>query len=890
MTTEETLRGDVRLLGELLGDVLRRAEGPELFALVERVRALAKGARTGQGEDLPRLEALLHGLDAGAALPLTRAFAHFLALANVAEQAQRARVRRAAAAIETPLAARLRALVAAGAAPAALATATQTLEIELVLTAHPTQAVRRTLLEKYRRIAEALLERAASGVGPAARARLEQALHREVAAIWHTDELRRRPPTPVDEARAGLVLFEQVLWDALPEALRGLDEALVATTGVHLSPAAAPLRFGSWMGGDRDGNPAVTAAVTEEVLWLMRWEAADLYLRELRPLRDELSMRAASEALAASVGGAREPYRALLDGLIARAAATRRHARERLAELAGAAPPAPRGDAGGAAAARADAPILRRAEELWAPLALLHRSLHATGAGVVAGGRLTDLLRRVSAFGLTLARLDLRQEAGAHARALDAVTGLHELGRYSAWDEARRQAWLVAELRSRRPLLPRDAPEDPALAETLATLRVVAAHEPESFGAYVVSMASRPSDVLAVQLLQKEAGVRAPLRVVPLFETLADLQGAGEALGALLDVPAYRAACGGRQEVMVGYSDSTKDAGRLGAAWALWRAQEDLVAAARARDVRVTLFHGRGGTVARGGAPVHLAILSQPPGSIEGRLRVTVQGEAIDSSFALPDIAVESLELYLGATLEATLAPPAAPPRAWRDAMDALASEAFVAYREVRDDPAFPAYFRAATPEPELALLRIGSRPVRRPGGAPGLAALRAIPWVFAWTQNRLMLPAWLGTERALAAARAGAHAGTVREMARRWPFLRAFLDLSEMVLAKADADVASVYERLLVPPELAPLGARLRRALGACVREVLAVRDHATLLAEEPQLAESIALRNPYVDPLNLLQAELLRRLRGGADDETLVDALLITVNGIAAGMRNTG
>jgi phosphoenolpyruvate carboxylase len=536
------------------------------------------------------------------------------------------------------------------------------------------------------------------------------------------------------------------------------------------------------------------------------------------------------------------------------------------------------------------------AAELAAPLAILHRSLHTIGAGAVADGRLLDLRRRVAAFGLTLARLDIRQEAGVHEKALDALTRALDLGSYIEWDEAKRQDFLLGELRSRRPLVPRTAPDDPALGELLATLKVVAAHPAECFGAYVISMAAEPSDVLAVALLQKEAGIARPLPVVPLFETHDDLRRAAPAVAALLDAPGYRELAGDRQQVMIGYSDSSKDAGRLPSAWALYKAQEEVLDVCKSRGVKLTFFHGRGGTISRGGGPVHLAVLSQPPGSIEGRLRVTIQGEAIDSSFALHDIAVDSLEVYAGAVLEATMAPPAPPKASWRARMDELAESAMGAYRSVRDEPGFPEYFRQATPEPELALLRIGSRPVRRPGGQAGLASLRAIPWVFAWTQCRMMLTAWLGTESALAWARSGPAADEVREMAREWPFLRAFLDLTEMVLAKADPTVAACYERLLVPPAGRATGERLRAMFTQCRQEVLELRRQGELLGGDPALAQSIALRNPYVDPLNLLQAELLRRLRAGGSGEevaqmaSLEDALLITINGIAAGMRNTG
>jgi len=395
--------------------------------------------------------------------------------------------------------------------------------------------------------------------------------------------------------------------------------------------------------------------------------------------------------------------------------------------------------------------------------------------------------------------------------------------------------------------------------------------------------------VLLMHLLQREADLPRPLRVVPLFETLADLERAGAVIGRLLEIPWYRNHIAGHQEVMIGYSDSTKDAGRLAAAWALFRAQEEVVRVCHARDVKVTLFHGRGGTIGRGGGPIYLAILSQPPGSVDGRLRVTVQGETIEASFGLPDIAVESLELYANATLEATLHPPPAPDGPQRVLMDRLASLAAGAYRRVvQGDPSFLRYFRVATPERELGRLNIGSRPARRSASAD-LGSLRAIPWIFAWTQTRLHLPAWLGAGEALTTLVEEGSGKQLQQMARDWPFFRSLLDLFEMVLAKADGDIAAYYDRILVPDDLRPLGQDLRASLRRTISAVLQAKDQSVLLAAQVDLRRSIELRNPYVDPLNLLQAELLRRIRD-TEDGRLADALLVTVNGIAAGMRNTG
>ncbi len=487
-----------------------------------------------------------------------------------------------------------------------------------------------------------------------------------------------------------------------------------------------------------------------------------------------------------------------------------------------------------------------------------------------------------------MVRIDIRQEAPRHTQVLDELTRHLGLGAYSEWDEGERQRFLIAELGSKRPLIPEDMPASNEAQEVLDTFRMLATLPRDSLGAYVISMARQPSDVLAVELLQKEARIAEPLRVVPLFETISDLQTSREVMSDLLDLPWYRARVGDSLEVMIGYSDSSKDGGRLAAAWELYQAQERLVELCQSRGVHLTLFHGRGGSIGRGGGPTHIAIRSQPAGSIDGALRVTEQGEMIQWKFGTPDIAVRSLELYSTATLEATLTPPAAPSPAFRARMEALAASAMAAYRKVTRDAQFVPYFHAATPGIELGSLQIGSRPARRKSGQ-GLSGLRAIPWIFAWTQTRLLLPAWLGIETALQEALQEGGLEELREMAASWPFFQSTLSLLELALAKADERIAARYDALLTPSELAETGEELRARLKQMRSVLLQVLDQDELLQTDPTLQRSLQLRRAYLDPINLIQAELLRRQRG-ADDAELQDALLATVNGIAAGLKNTG
>ena len=485
----------------------------------------------------------------------------------------------------------------------------------------------------------------------------------------------------------------------------------------------------------------------------------------------------------------------------------------------------------------------------------------------------------------------MRQDAARHRDALTEITDYLGLGRYADWDEDRRIEFLQAELKNRRPLLPAHFRPQADTAEVLATCREVAAAPAASLGSYVISMAGAASDVLAVQLLLKEAGLTRPMRVVPLFETLADLDNAGPVMQRLLGLPGYRAGLRGPQEVMIGYSDSAKDAGTTAAAWAQYRAQENLVRICAEHQVELLLFHGRGGTVGRGGGPAHAAILSQPPGSVAGRFRTTEQGEMIRFKFGLPGIAEQNLNLYLAAVLEATLLPPPPPQPAWREVMDQLAADGVKAYRSVvRDNPDFVEYFRQSTPEQELGRLPLGSRPAKRRAG--GIESLRAIPWIFGWTQTRLMLPAWLGWETALSNALARGQGELLAQMREQWPFFRTRIDMLEMVLAKADAQIAEAYDERLVQPDLLPLGAHLRDLLSQSCQVVLGLTGQQVLLAHSPETLEFISLRNTYLDPLHRLQAELLARSRSreAALDSPLEQALLVTVAGIAAGLRNTG
>ncbi len=867
------LRGNVSFLGRLLGETIAAAEGEEFLQLVEQIRAVSKSAR-GEGEMAGEsLLAVLRDLDSELLVPVARAFSQFLNLANIADQYNNiSRSMDPLLSASRNLVTGLGELAAEGVSPEAIAAAVNDLRIDLVLTAHPTEITRRTLIHKHSEIGRVLGQLELQGHTEREREGLHNRLRELIAQIWYGDDFRLERPTPVDEAKWGFAVVEESLWRAVPEFLRRLDGALFDTCGVHLALDAAPVSFSSWMGGDRDGNPNVTAQVTREVLALSRWQAVDLYLTDVMQLVEELSMTTCSAALRELAGDAHEPYREVLRRLRDMLRRTRDSIE---GELAGAPP------VGGE--------LLRSEEQLLQPLTSCYRSLVDCGMATIADGALLDLLRRIRCFGVHLVRHDVRQDSARHTEVLSELTRYLGMGDYAAWDESTRESFLLQELSSRRPLIPHHWEPGADVREVLDTCAVVADQSPQALGAYVISMARHPSDVLAVLLLLKEAGCSHNLPVAPLFETLDDLSRAGQVIDRLLQNAWYRGHIDGRLMVMIGYSDSAKDAGVLAASWAQYRAQEQLLDICRQHGVRLTLFHGRGGTIGRGGAPAGKALLSQPPGSLQSGLRVTEQGEMIRAKLGWTSMAVKTLALYTTAICRANLRTPPAPKPEWREMMESLADGSCEAYRAiVRGEPGFVEYFRHATPEQELARLPLGSRPARRRSGG-GIESLRAIPWIFAWSQNRLMLPAWLGAGAALRQALDSGRGDMLREMVGHWPFFATRLSMLEMVFAKSDAALAAHYERSLVPAGLQAIGAGLRAQLAQDVKTVLEISGDPDLLADEPWVRESIRLRNIYTDPLNLLQVEALQRNRQ-REDPLLERTIMVTIAGIAAGMRNTG
>jgi phosphoenolpyruvate carboxylase len=915
--TSPQLRSEIRLLGNLLGETLVRQEGPELLALVEQVRALVKEVRSGgeESDNAParaRLLEILGGLDLKTIISLVRAFTTYFYLANVAEQTHRndqETGRRPGQ--QGTLAQTIDRVLADGVAPELVQRVVDRLDVRPVFTAHPTEAARRSIRTKIIRLAGLLEERADPRLGDAALARTERHIAELIDLIWQTDELRRERPTPADEARTVLDYFDEIFREVAPELLDELDYQ-VGRVGAQLAHDARPLHFGTWVGGDRDGNPNVTAATTLDVLEAQHEHALRELVNAVEELSTELSpsqrLVPISDELAESLAAdaesmpqihqrfsrlsAGEAYRQKCAYIHQRLLNTR----QRIADGA------------------ASHPGLDyvTAKELLGELGVMHRSLRAARGGLIADGLLRRLMRRVAAFGFHLATMDVREHATKHHAALaDLYARLGEHS-YADLDRDQRLLRLDHELGGRRPLAPVVTVLEGESERTLETFRGIR-QALDRFGdavieSYIISETRGADDVLAAVVLAREAGLVdlqsdiARVGFVPLFETIDEVRSAGLLLDQLLSSDSYRrvlAIRGDIQEVMLGYSDSSKHGGLATSQWELYRASRSLRDVAHQHGVELRLFHGRGGTVGRGGGPTGEAIMAQPWGTIEGRIKITEQGEVIADKYGLPDLALANLEVQLAATLEASLLhrssrQPEAILDEWDVAMDAISSAAYLGYRKLIEMPGLVDYFLTSTPVEELGAMNIGSRPARRPGGGTdnvGLDGLRAIPWVFGWTQSRQVVPGWFGVGSGLAAARADGKAEALDFMYREWPFFRAFISNVEMTLSKTDMTVAAQYVGSLVPDEHRHIFDVIRAEFELTVAEVLRITGDEELLDRYPVLKRTLAIRDVYLDPISYLQVSLLERARAGGDeDPDLRRALLLTVNGLAAGLRNTG
>jgi phosphoenolpyruvate carboxylase len=906
VTPARTLHDDIELLGGLLGELIRAQERAEAFALEERARALGKALRSGREPARDQLRTLVEGLALEEAAVLVRAFTTYFRLVNLAEDNERIRRIRAheREAFPAPRRGSLREAVgiiaARGAGAAGLQELLAQAEVRLVLTAHPTEARRRTTVAKLARIFAALRELDERHPGPEELARRRSQLAATIQELWSSDEIRAVSPTVLDEVRAGLVYFQSTLVDVVPRLYRELEDAVEDVFpggGIVVPPF---LSFGSWIGGDRDGNPNVTPRVTRQTLDLMRTTALAFLERRVQRLAERVSV---SSRVAGAAPLLEAPLRAGGERFPQLARELTRHnaeepyrqfftlARERLR-----------------ASSRGDPEGYADPGELLADLRLAEQALHAQRAAWIAAGDLHDVIREVEVFGFHLARLDIREHASRHRQAiagLFAHAGVEP--RYGELDEDARCSLLARALAGEAQLTPADTTALPPVAgevlDTFAMLReALSSGYGDALGAYVISGAATPSDALEVLLMMKETGLaavggaQAALPIAPLFEYGEALRDASGTMGALLEQPAYRAALrswGNRQEVMLGYSDSNKDVGYLASMWGVHQAQSALAELLQTRGVRSVFFHGRGGALGRGGGPTNVAILAQPPGTVEGRIKLTEQGEVVAAKYSTRQIAHRELELIAGAALVSRLLAQPAPERlvVFEELLEQMASRSREVYRElVYRQPDFERFFEQATPIEEIARLRLGSRPARR-GASQRIEELRAIPWVFSWTQARIILPAWYGLGSALVHARELVGIEVLQEMGRDWPFFAALLSNAEMALAKADMTIGERYAELVEDATLRDaIWTRIRSEYERTREQLLAVTDQTRLLDRTPVLQRSIERRNPYVDPLSFIQVELLRRLRRDGASEDLVRAMLQTINGIAGGLRNTG
>ena len=893
MPKDEPLRDDVRTLGALLGEVIREQEGDALFERVGGARRAAVARRAGDPSGGEQLRALTDALDPALAGDLVRAFSAWFGLVNLAERVHRIRRRRAAmqeaGGPGSDVAATVRALATGGVGPDGLGALLEGLQIVPVMTAHPTEATRRTLLRKDQRIARALVGRLdLERLVPREREAALSQVRQEVTAAWQTDEDLSERPVVADEVENILFFLTDVVYRVAPALAESMEAAVREVHGAAAPAVPWPLlRFASWVGGDMDGNPYAGPATIRAALAAHREAVVRCYLDDVDDLFDRLSQsqRRASfdpplvERLDAwraedptlwdgfPARYATMPYRALLHGV-----------RERLRSTLVDGSRAYAGPAG-----------------LLADLRLVAASLRAHGGAHGGLHRVTRLVRRVECFGLHLATLDVREDALVHRAAVGALLGIDGFGEL---DAARRGTLIEEGLTGARAV---DA-SAPAAARSLDVMRALAdgmaRFGPDAIGPFIISMAQGPDDVLAVLLLARAAGLvgpdgEVPLDVAPLFETVEDLERGPATLATLLGHPAVRAhlaARGGRQIVMLGYSDSSKGAGIAASRLALWTAQRDLVASAAAAGVRLVLFHGRGGSISRGGSRPREAILAEPAGAVAGVLRVTEQGEIINAKYGLRDIALRTLDQLVSAVLEASAASPPPPDPRWLAAMGTIAAASRSAFRAlVHEDPGFWPLFRAVTPIDVIERMTIGSRPASR-RTQRGVDDLRAIPWVFAWTQTRVILPGWYGLVDGLEAALAAHGEGVLREMASGWPFFAMLLADVEMVLAKSDMGIGERYLALGGTAGVA-LGRRLGERFAATEALVCHIQGTAEPLERDPVLRRAILLRNPYVDPMSLLQVDLLARWRAaGSPEGPMLDALRASVRGIARGLQNTG
>ncbi len=881
------LREDIRLLGTFLGRVIKDQEGPAFFEIVERLRLLSKNTLLDKNKSkvFSKISKEVKKLSPEKTFKITRAFSHILNLMNLAESLDASRKlneyenpyfksKNQNLFIEDIIEGLFKNKNISNNKIYDLATK---LDIGIVLTAHPTEVKRRTLIQKYANLISIMEQRHLYKKYPSKIIELDRKLYSEIAIIWKTDELKRTKPSPLDEAKWGLAVIEDSLWDTIPRVYKRLNDIFRKNLNKDLPRNFNPIQFGSWMGGDRDGNPNVTSEVTKKVILFSRWQAAKLYEKELTQLIQDLSMEECSPAISKVTGKSFEPYRVYLRPLRDKVRST-----HQLIE----------------AHINFNKPLdekklLQDKYEIINPLREVRSSLNQNKGQHIANADLLDLIRRVRCFGINLARLDIRQESDRHEKLLNEIFKKKNKINYSSLSEGEKIKLLNKNIKQRKSFVDKINIRDKENKEVWNTFKQIAKEPIQCLGAYVISMTSTASDILSVYFLQMQAQTKNLLRVVPLFETLDDLKNANSVMTNLFKLSWYRKMIKSKQEVMIGYSDSSKDAGKLSASWHQYKLQEELRNLAKKYKTDLVFFHGRGGSPGRGGGPIQATLKSQPSGTVNGKIRITDQGEVIQQKYGYKPLAEYNLCSYIGAVMDASLNPPPRSKTNWRELIQKMSEISTSSYRKyLNQSEDFIRYFKTVTPHKSLGKLAIGSRPTKRKN-VDNIQSLRAIPWVFAWTQIRLMLPAWLGTTEALRYGSIKKFKRTMTDMERNWPYFVSTMDILDMVISKVDPEISVIYENNLADASLKRIGKKLRFQFEALVKLHNKITPK-EVVKERKEFRKALFIRNNYTEMLNILQANVMNKLTNkkykNLDKKFLEDALMTSIAGISAAMKNTG
>ena len=881
------LREDIRFLGTFLGKVIKDQEGEAFFKIVERLRLLSKNTLLDKQKSkvFLKISKEIKKLPPELTFKITRAFLHILNLMNLAESLDASRKlnehnnpyfknKNQNLFIEDIIEGLFKNKSISN---SKIYEQAKNLDIGIVLTAHPTEVKRRTLIQKYANLIDLMEQRHLYKKYPSKVVEIDRKLYTEITIIWKTDELKRSKPSPLDEARWGLAVIEDSLWDTIPKVYKRLNDIFRKNLNKDLPRGFNPIQFGSWMGGDRDGNPNVTAQVTKKVILFSRWQAAKLYEKELTKLIQDLSMKECSPKIKKITGKTFEPYRVYLRPIRDKIRSTYKIIENHLNNHE----------------PLKEDELLQDKNEILKPLRDIRESLNSNNSQHIANSDLLDLIRRVRCFGINLARLDIRQESSRHEQLLNEILKKKSKINYSNLNEQKKISLLNNLIKQKKYFLDKLNIINKENKEVWDTFKQISKEPAQCLGAYVISMTSKASDILAVYFLQKQAQTKELLRVVPLFETLDDLKNAKDVMENLFKLSWYRKLIKNQQEVMIGYSDSSKDAGKLSASWHQYKLQEELRDLAKKYKIDLVFFHGRGGSAGRGGGPIQATLKSQPSNTVNGKIRITDQGEVIQQKYGYKPLAEYNLCSYIGAVMDASLNPPPRSKKNWRNLIEKMSEISTSAYRKnLNQSEDFIRYFKTVTPHKSLGKLAIGSRPTKRKN-IDNIQSLRAIPWVFAWTQIRLMLPAWLGTTEALRYGSIKKYSKTLTDMEKNWPYFVSTMDILDMVISKVDPEISIIYENNLADDALKRIGKKLRFQFDALVKLHNKITPK-EVIKERKEFRKALFIRNNYTEMLNILQANIMNKINNRKykkqDKKFLNDALMTSIAGISAAMKNTG